>query len=270
MPPVEQRYQQILHPAFSLCDIVLSTLGPENRSAIAQVVYVLLSHGDMIEMVLRAGTPFLSVGLLEELAAITGLIARTANQEYAELSADEQGGLGATTEQHRDLGAHLYRLQKLMLALWPRFVLSPVTLKELSKTLNTASSPTSSSSSNFGDAAARSERIVCCLRIGANLALYARNAIANHAADHRTVSVLFAPGGVAEATSLQNGAGAPLSSSSATTPAAGSLDAAPSIGLVVAQLRSTVEYWTKEKHAHDGLLLQRSSLPTLSLDAKSK
>lgn len=177
VPPVDQRYQQILFPALSLCDIVLSTLGPENRSAIAQVVSFLLSHGDMIEIVLRAGTPFLSIGLLEELSAITGLIARTANQEYSALSNEAVNG------HNHDLGAHLYRLQKLMLSLMPRFVLTPSTLKDINKTelhQTTADS-------------ARSERMLYILRIASNLALYARNAIANHSADHRTVTVLFSP-----------------------------------------------------------------------------
>lgn len=81
-----------------------------------------MSHGDMIEIVLRAGTPFLSLGLLQELAAITGLIARTANQEFAAI---------AESNVNQELGAHLYRLQKLMLSLWPRFILSEATLREL-------------------------------------------------------------------------------------------------------------------------------------------
>lgn len=177
VPPVDQRYQQILFPALSLCDIVLSTLGPENRSAIAQVVSFLLSHGDMIEIVLRAGTPFLSLGLLEELSAITGLIARTANQEYSALSNESVNG------HNHDLGAHLYRLQKLMLSLMPRFILTPSTLKDINKT--DLHQPSDS---------VRSERMLYILRIASNLALYARNAIANHSADHRTVTVLFSPG----------------------------------------------------------------------------
>lgn len=256
VPPVEQRYQQILFPALSLCDIVLSTLGPENRSAIAQVVYFLLSHGDMIEMVLRAGTPSLSVGLLDELAAITGLIARTANQEYAALS-HEHGLTGATMTEHQDLGAHLYRLQRLMLALWPRFILSAATLRDLAKTTDTHLAS--------GDAA-RSERLVGILRIAANLSLYARNAIANHAADHRTVAVLFAPGVHHDGLQRMDGG----LTAAAIGGGGGTLDVSPSIGLVVAQLKSTVEYWTRERHAHDGMVLQRSSLPTLSLDAKSE
>lgn len=49
----------------------------------------------------------------------------------------------------------------------------------------------------------------------------------------------------------------------------GTLEVSPSISMVVSQLKNTVEYFNREKHAHDGLLLQRNSLPSLSLDAKS-
>lgn len=37
VPPVEVRYRQILFPALNLCDVILSTLGSENRSTITQV-----------------------------------------------------------------------------------------------------------------------------------------------------------------------------------------------------------------------------------------
>lgn len=49
----------------------------------------------------------------------------------------------------------------------------------------------------------------------------------------------------------------------------GPLEVSPSIGLVISQLKNTVEYYNREKHAYDGLLLQRNSLPSLSLDSKS-
>lgn len=50
----------------------------------------------------------------------------------------------------------------------------------------------------------------------------------------------------------------------------GTLETSPSIGLVVSQLRNCVEYYNREKQTYDGLLRQRNSLPTISLDAKSK
>lgn len=81
----------------------------------------------MIEIVLRAGTPFLCIGLLQELSAITGLIARTANQDTSAF---------IEPNSNQDLGAHLYRLQKLMLSLFPRFIISEATIKELNKSKN--------------------------------------------------------------------------------------------------------------------------------------
>lgn len=39
----------------------------------------------------------------------------------------------------------------------------------------------------------RSECVTTILQIASNLSLYARNSIANHTADHRSVSVLFSP-----------------------------------------------------------------------------
>lgn len=189
IPPVDIRYQQILFPALNLCDVILSTLGPENYSAITQVVHFLLSHGDMIETVLRAGTPFLSIGLLQELSAITGLIARTANQDVSNL-------IDPNTNQ--DLGAHLYRLQKLMLSLFPRFILSEATFKEMNKqnlALNAQHGPRRLEPNDVSEQQhkTKSQQIRYFLQIACNLALYARNAIANHSADHRTTGVLFSP-----------------------------------------------------------------------------
>lgn len=127
IPPVAVRYRQILFPALNLCDVILSTLGPENHSAITQVVHFLLSHGDMIEIILRAGTPFMDLGLLGELSSITGIIARSANQEITGL---------IDPKTNLDLGAHLYRLQKLMLTLLPRFLISETILKDMFKPEN--------------------------------------------------------------------------------------------------------------------------------------
>lgn len=168
----------------NLCDVILSTLGPENQTATTQVIRFLLSHGDMIEIVLRAGSPHLNVGLLQELAAITGLIARTANQEIFKF-------IEPNTNQ--DLGAHLYRLQKLMLNLFPRFILSEATLKQMNKTDSIQYHQQSFPNLTAIECSQKSEKIRYFLQIAFNLALYARNAIANHSADHRSTGVIFSP-----------------------------------------------------------------------------
>lgn len=174
VPPIAIRYQQILFPALNLCDVVLSTLGPDNHSAIKQILHFLLSHGDMIEIVLRAGTPFLSLGLLQELSAITSLIARASNQEIA---------IYTDSNANQDIGAHLYRLQKLMLTLFPRFVISEQKMKEIGRLY----------SENTNNESNKSQHFKYILQIASNLSLYARNCIANHTVDHRTMNILFSP-----------------------------------------------------------------------------
>lgn len=42
----------------------------------------------------------------------------------------------------------------------------------------------------------------------------------------------------------------------------GTLEASPSLGIVLSQLKNCVEYYNREKHAYDVLLRQRSSLAT--------
>ncbi|XP_019530030.3 nuclear pore complex protein Nup205 [Aedes albopictus] len=235
IPPIEARYQQILFPALNLCDVILSTLGQENHSAVTQVINFLLSHGDMIEIVLRAGTPFLNIGLLRELAGITGLIARAANQEISSL---------ITPNANQDLGAHLYRLQRLMLTLFPRFTLSEQTLKELNQNVLTNCSERE-----------KAAHLKYFLQIAANLALYARNSISNHAVDHRTINVLFSPqiseSGVHHRQQVTGAA----------------LETSHSLNIVVIQLKNSVEYFNREKLSYESLVRQRNSLPSLSLDA---
>ncbi|EAT37498.1 AAEL010526-PA [Aedes aegypti] len=233
IPPIEARYQQILFPALNLCDVILSTLGQENHSAVTQVINFLLSHGDMIEIVLRAGTPFLNIGLLRELAGITGLIARAANQEISSL---------ITPNANQDIGAHLYRLQKLMLTLFPRFTLSDQTLKELNQNVLTNCSERE-----------KAAHLKYFLQIAANLALYARNSISNHSVDHRTINVLFSPQ-ISESVHHRQVTGAALETSH-------------SLNIVVIQLKTSVEYFNREKLSYESLVRQRNSLPSLSLDA---
>lgn len=177
VPPVESRYQQILFPALSLCDVILTTLGTENHSTITQIIYFLLSHGDMIEMVLRAGTPLLNVGLLQELSTITSIIARVNNQEISTF---------VDPSANQDLGAHLYRLQKLMLTLFPRFIITDKLLKDINQI---------EARNNFGVANEKNKalHLKYVFQIASNLALYARNSIMNNSTDHKTVNVLFSP-----------------------------------------------------------------------------
>lgn len=58
----------------STIDATTSTLGRENRFTVFHVIRRLLSHKDMIEVVLRAGTPVLDFGILQNISSVTGLV----------------------------------------------------------------------------------------------------------------------------------------------------------------------------------------------------
>lgn len=82
IPSIDVRFRQILFPALHLCECLLFTLGTENQSIVSQVVHFLLSHCDMIEIILRAGNPFSDIGFSQEVSFITGIIACTFKQVF--------------------------------------------------------------------------------------------------------------------------------------------------------------------------------------------
>jgi len=238
VPPIDARYQQILFPALSLCDVILLTLGPENQSVITQITHFLLSHADIIEIVLRAGTPSMNLGLLQELSAITGLIARVANQNISDMI-DPSG--------NHDVGAHLYRLQKLMMMLFSRFTITDGNLKEVQRSGSSMMMQVDNDEVAERQSALKRKTF---LQIAANIALYVRNCIANHSVDHRTAKVLFSVSGDA------------FNGRDAST-----IETSPDLNVVVSQLKNCVEFYSREKMSYDGLMRQRNALPSISLDA---
>lgn len=237
IPPIDVRYQQILFPALSLCDVILMTLGPENQSVITQITHFLLSHADVIEVVLRAGTPAMNLGLLKELSAITGLIARVSNQSISDLI-DPSG--------NHDIGAHLYRLQKLMMTLFSRFIVSDMNMKD------TQRPGMQQMESEEAAEKIKEERRKLLLQVAVNIALFARNAIANHSVDHRTTKVLFSVGG---------------DSFNSSNESVVMIETSPNISVVVSQLKNCVDFHNREKVSYDSMMRQRNTLPGISLDA---
>jgi nuclear pore complex protein Nup205 len=96
----------------------------------------------------------------------------------------------------------------------------------------------------------RVERTLIFLQVASNIALYARNCIANHSVDHRTTKVLFS-------VNSDNIAGSESSAAAASS---------PDLSIVVAQLKHCVDYYNREKQTYDTLQRQKNNLPTISLD----
>lgn len=213
--PVENRYAQLWLPSLNVCNAILTSLGSENQSAVTQIMHYLISHLEVIELILRAGSPILSAASLKELAILTAVLSRTANND-----------LIAILENHnvpQDNRAYLYRIHKLVLTLLQRFVLTESNIRELL-------------SGNDGVTTYQtSERLLHTLKIITNLLMFARNAVENNGIDHSAVGIIFQPS-LADSFGAYNGKGCRNIN-----------DHCPSLGTIVQQLLNMVNYYHKEK-----------------------
>ncbi|VEN41265.1 unnamed protein product [Callosobruchus maculatus] len=223
LPPTEQKFLQIWTPTLNICNTVLTTLGTENHSAVAQIMYFVLNHLDSIELVLRSGSPDISAMFLRELALVTSVLARTANNNLINILENPN-----IVQNNR---AQLYRVQKLMLSLLSKFVLSDESVKRL---LIASSSSTITYQT--------SDRLLYALQVMANLLFYARNVTANNGVEHGSIGVIFYP-------SLND----PLLSTSVKKNTINTTEEM-SLGIIVQQLICAVNYHHQEKVTHDLLV----------------
>lgn len=121
-PSHDLLYLQLFTPVLEVCNAILTTLGTENQSAISQISYFLISHMNVIELVLRSGDTSLSLPYLRELALLTSVISRIANNDLINIM--ENPNLVVSNRKH------LYRIQRLMLNLIPKFILSEENIKK--------------------------------------------------------------------------------------------------------------------------------------------
>ncbi|XP_023291874.2 nuclear pore complex protein Nup205 [Lucilia cuprina] len=238
VPRVDTRYRQILFPALNLCDCLVTTLGTENYSVISQVMHFLLSHCDMIEIVLRSGSPFSDVGLLQEVSFIIGIIARTFSQEaFAARNSDLMG----------DIGVNVYRIKKLMLSLYLRFTVNDANFKEIQKSGHALYDESTENTSSV--------HITYFLEIAANLNLFCRNIVANNSVDHRTNGLLFSPT-ISEGVHMEDNRNSTIYHQY-------------NLGIIINQLKGSVEYYHSQKTILDGLYRQRSVLIHSSFDSSA-
>ncbi|XP_019753417.1 nuclear pore complex protein Nup205 [Dendroctonus ponderosae] len=234
LPAPEQQYLQMFMPALDLCNAILTTLGTENQSAITQIMYFLFSHQDVIELILRSGDTDLSATSLKELAVLTSVVSRAASNNM--INVLENPNIVLSNR------AQLYRLQKLMLSLLPKFMLSEDNIKTLLTQSNAenTSYPTS-------------DRLLYALQVATNVLWYARNIIANNDVEHGEVGVLFYP-------SLCDPQGNIFSKKILGH----SSEQEPSLGLVVQQLIYTVTYIQQRKVTFDLLARKLQDVPDMN------
>ena len=99
-------------------------------------------------------------------------------------------------EPHIETSSQLHRIQKLMLALLPRFVVSETLLQELTGSATNSAARTQAVSGpdvQQTDTAVeeRMEAVLRFFQVACHLVLYARNIVASRGADHRASTVIF-------------------------------------------------------------------------------
>lgn len=217
VPNVATRYLQILSPALALCDAIISSMGVDNQMAIVQVLKFLLCHGEMVTLVLRSGSPFHPLCYLKELSQLTGVIARATNDDMLKAVSEEGMDPGSVLEST----SLFSRIQRLMLSLVSRFVISESLLRDIEKDVDPQGS----------NPRAKSEIVITFLQIVSHLLLYARNLVSNGGMDRRVTNVIFQP---ALSDSLPDRRDI-LTMQEAT------------LGVVVQQLVQAVQHHTREK-----------------------
>ncbi|KAK5642892.1 hypothetical protein RI129_009059 [Pyrocoelia pectoralis] len=225
-PSIETRYVQIFTPTLNLCNTIITSVSSENRSAVSQIIYFLLSHLEVVEFVLRSGSPLLTQNFLEELSALTSIIARTAKSDMTYIY--------KKTDGVQDNRSRLYRIQKLMLALLPKFHLTQDVIRDLLLNRQNAI------------AFQTSPRLILVFQILSNLIMYVRN-ITNGDNENSNVAV-FHP-------SLGDCFGLNLKTSS---------DKSSTLGIIVQHLVTIVNYYHEEKVTLNFLIRKSSDIPTMT------
>ncbi|XP_045464322.1 nuclear pore complex protein Nup205 [Harmonia axyridis] len=227
-PSLEEQYLQIWLPSFDLCNALLTTLGCDNKSALVQILFYVLSHMDVVELVLRSGSPELSTVSLKELSLITSVLSRSANNELINIMENPD-----LVQSNR---AQLYRLQKLIFALLPKFILTESVIRNLIH--NTSNSMLNTYQT--------SQRLLYGMQVICNLLSYCRSIVANHGIDHTGVGVIFEPS---------------LNTVNNTQSA---YEQTPSLGVIVQHLISAVSYHHQEKVTLDRLHRKIKDIPEMS------
>lgn len=100
-------------------------------------------------------------------------------------------------EPRMETSSQLHRIQKLMLGLLPRFIVSESLLRELTGSENisaTRTSPVSRPDAQQTEPTTGEDKMEAVLRffqVACHLVLYARNIVASHGVDHRASTVIF-------------------------------------------------------------------------------
>lgn len=176
IPSVMSRYHQLLVPLFQFLSALVSTPGPSQRDATAQVFHLLAHHSDVLARVLKEqqGSVF-DLTSLHELQLVTAVISKC--------------GVGHDwTNQTSSLAGGLMRIHRLMVSLIPSYC-SHTTWKQL------VAMVTAEGVEDQKDPALSEEVFIMAQKICCNVVDYARVAMTTGGSERAATisSVLLSP-----------------------------------------------------------------------------
>ncbi|XP_077593961.1 nuclear pore complex protein Nup205 isoform X1 [Stigmatopora nigra] len=112
IPSPMDRYRQILLPTLRLFLVILTSTTMNHQQGAVQILQWLIVHADTIQSLLRC--PELSIGALQELSLLTGIISKTALPGALEMGSEVNGA------SLMEFQGHINRFQRLCLLLLGR------------------------------------------------------------------------------------------------------------------------------------------------------
>lgn len=239
IPSPIDRYRQILLPTLRLFQVILTSTSINHQQGAAQVLQWLIVHADTIQSLLRCQE--LSMGALQELSLLTGIISKTALPGALEMGGE------VNSAALMEFQGHINRFQRLCLSLLGRLAGS-----ERDRLLKQAeiSAP--------GDSAERREEMeVAMQQVCANIMEYCQALLLQSSAQAQFSICLFSPSGSEPAG--RDGARTDLSS---TVPSM-AYSRVPSLGLVLYLLKNSAADFFRFHQSHRQSLGKLQSLDQL-------
>nr|XP_057942817.1 nuclear pore complex protein Nup205 isoform X2 [Doryrhamphus excisus] len=238
IPSPMDRYRQILLPTLRLFQVILTSTTMNHQQGAAQILQWLIVHADTIQSLLRC--PELSIGALQELSLLSGIISKTALPGALEMGGEVNGAA------LMEFQGHINRFQRLSLLLLSRLAGS-----ERERLLKQAEMTT------VGESAEREEMEVAMQQVCANIMEYCQTLLLQSSAQAQFSICLFSPLG-----SEPDGRDGNRTDLSSTLPNMAYLRT-PSLGLVLYLLKNSAADFFHFHQSHRQSLGKLQSLDQL-------
>uniref|UniRef100_A0A1A8FQG8 Nucleoporin 205 n=1 Tax=Nothobranchius korthausae TaxID=1143690 RepID=A0A1A8FQG8_9TELE len=239
IPSPLDRYRQILLPTLRLFQVILTSTSINHQQGAAQVLQWLIVHADTVQTLLRCQD--LTMGALQELSLLTGIISKTALPGVLETG----GELNSAALM--EFQGHINRFQRLCLAL-----LSRLAGGERERLLKQAEMSAAADSAEHQE-----EMEVAMLQVCANIMEYCQTLLLQSSAQAQFSICLFSPSGSEPAG--RDGRPSDLSTSLPSVVHS----RVPSLGLVLYLLRSSAADFCQFHQSHKHSLAKLQSLDQL-------